>query len=69
MAERPFPSYWMYRDSQNKWRWRYDARNGETISVSSESYNARRDCERGIQIMKESANSPIWMPTSDVDAQ
>jgi uncharacterized protein YegP (UPF0339 family) len=67
MAERPFPSYWMYRDNQNLWRWRYDARNGETIAVSSESYNRRADCERGIEIMKSSSNSPVWMPTSDVN--
>lgn len=38
MADRPFPSYFIYRDKQKKWRWSYEASNGETISVSSESY-------------------------------
>lgn len=69
MADRPFPSYWMYRDNKKEWRWRYDASNGETISVSSESYKRRVDCERGIEIMKNSKNSPTWMPLDDVNEQ
>lgn len=67
MADRPFPSYWLYRDNQNKWRWTYHAKNGEAISVSSESYNRRADCQHGIDLMKASTNSPVWMPTGDVD--
>jgi uncharacterized protein YegP (UPF0339 family) len=68
MAGRPFPSYWMYKDNQGKWRWRYDASNAETIAVSSESYNRRADCERGIAIMKASYNSPVWLPTDLANA-
>jgi uncharacterized protein YegP (UPF0339 family) len=68
MATRPYPSFWVYRDHQNKWRWRYDASNAETIAVSSESYKRRRDCERGIEIMKASASTEIWMPSDLVNA-
>lgn len=68
MADRPFPSYWMYRDNKKEWRWRYDARNGETIAVSSEGYINRADCQRGINIMKASGDSPTWMPNDDVNA-
>lgn len=63
MATRPFPSYWMYKDIQNKWRWRYDASNHLTIAVSSESYHNRKDCERSIDIMKASYSSEVWLPT------
>ena len=68
MAERTYPSYWMYKDSRGEWRWTYEARNGETIAVSSEGYKRRADCERSIEIMKGSANSITWMPTSLVNA-
>lgn len=69
MADRPFPSYWMYRDKNKQWRWSYEARNGLTIAVSSEAYHNRADCQRGIDIMKASHNSEVWMPTDDVNAQ
>jgi uncharacterized protein YegP (UPF0339 family) len=68
MAQRPYPSFWLYKDNQGKWRWTYDASNAETIAVSSESYNRRRDCERGIEIMRMSTRAPTWMPTDLVNA-
>jgi uncharacterized protein len=64
MANRTYPSYWLYKDNQNLWRWSYDASNGRTISVSSESYHNRADCERSIEIMKASSTSRIWYPSS-----
>lgn len=68
MAQRPYPSYWIYRDHAGEWRWTYEASNGLTIAVSSESYKRKADCERGIEIMKASASSPVWTPTSDLQA-
>jgi uncharacterized protein YegP (UPF0339 family) len=53
----------MYKDNQGKWRWTYHAVNGQAIAVSSESYNARSDCERSIEIMKQSASSLVWLPS------
>lgn len=64
MAERTYPSYWMYKDNKGEWRWTYEASNGKTIAVSSESYHKRADCERSIEIMKESKYSPVWFPTA-----
>jgi uncharacterized protein YegP (UPF0339 family) len=58
----------MYKDNRNEWRWRYDASNRETIAVSSEGYVKRSDCQRGIDIMKASYNSPVWMPESLLNA-
>ena len=68
MATRPYPSYWMYKDSQNLWRWRYDSSNYKTIAVSSESYHNKADCERSIAIMKASYNSEVWLPSDLVSA-
>lgn len=64
MAERPYPSFWMYKDNKGEWRWTYHGANREEIAVSSESYKRRVDCERGIEIMQGSKSSPTWMPTS-----
>lgn len=68
MSNRPYPSYWMYKDARNEWRWRYDARNGLTIAVSSEGYKTRKDCERSIEIMKASASSEVWIPVELANA-
>ncbi|MDR7221267.1 DUF1508 domain-containing protein [Aminobacter aminovorans] len=68
MATRPYPSYYMYKDTQKLWRWRYDASNAKTIAVSSESYHNRADCQRGIDIMKASQNSEVWMPSELVNS-
>lgn len=63
MAQRTYPSYWMYKDNRDEWRWSYEASNGRTIAVSSESYKRRGDCERGIEIMKGSSSAPVWFPS------
>ncbi len=68
MASRAFPSYWMYKDSRGEWRWTYEASNAKTIAVSSEGYVKRSDCERSIEIMRSSSNSPIWLPSDLVNA-
>ncbi|WP_353645933.1 DUF1508 domain-containing protein [Mesorhizobium sp. WSM2239] len=61
--KRPYPSFWMYKDNQDQWRWTYHARNGEAIAVSSEAYVRRVDCRRSIALMQESAPAPVWLPT------
>lgn len=68
MGTRTYPSYWLYKDAKKEWRWRYDASNGQTIAVSSESYKKRSDCERGIQIMRESSASQTWFPSELTNA-
>lgn len=62
MANRTFPSYWMYKDNRGEWRWTYHASNGKAIAVSSEGYVNRADCSRSIDIMKTSSNSEVWLP-------
>ena len=68
MATRTYPSYWMYKDNRNEWRWTYEASNGKTIAVSSEGYVKRIDCERSIDIMKGSSGSPVWFPANLANA-
>lgn len=68
MATRTYPSYWVYRDNRNEYRWSYAAANGETISVSSEGYKRKADCMHSIQLMKKSANSEVWMPQELLNA-
>ena len=51
--------YKVYRDAAKHWRWRFVARNGETIAKSSESYQNRIDCLHSIELIKQSQNAPI----------
>lgn len=67
MANRPYPSFWLYKDNRGEWRWTYHGRNGEEIAVSSESYKRRADANRSIEIMKGSSSSEVWMPTNVIN--
>ncbi len=51
--------YEIYKDNAGLYRWRYWASNGRKIADSGESYHNKSDCQRGIDIMKASANSPV----------
>ena len=51
--------YWMYRDTQNFWRWRLYAGNNRIIAESGESYHNRGDCESAIHLVKASQAAPI----------
>jgi len=64
MATRTYPSYLLYKDTAGYYRWSYAASNGLIIAVSSESYVAKSDCQRGIDIMKASFASPVFDSTN-----
>ncbi len=51
--------YVIYKDHVGQYRWRYVSSNGNTIADSGEGYVNKSDCERGIAIMKQSANSLV----------
>lgn len=52
--------FYVYKDTADQWRWRFTAKNGKTIAVSSESYHNLSDCENGIGLVREqSASSPV----------
>lgn len=54
----------MYKDREGEWRWVFYAKgNGEEIAVSSESYVAKADCKRGVEIMQQqSADAHVYWP-------
>jgi uncharacterized protein YegP (UPF0339 family) len=52
--------YEVYKDRSDNWRWRYVSTNGNIISDSAEGYVHKSDCLRGIEIMKNSYNSPVY---------
>lgn len=53
--------YQMYKDANGHWRWRF-VTNGRTIADSGEGYVNKADCERGIEIMKNSGSAPTQGP-------
>lgn len=45
----------IYQDSGEEYRWRLLADNNQVIATSGEGYTERRDCERGIELVKQHA--------------
>jgi len=48
------PQFEIYKDQVGKFRWRLRAANGEVIA-SSEAYEAKAGCEKGIAAVKRDA--------------
>ena len=42
----------VYRDKKGEWRWRFIAKNGRIIAVSSEGYKNMSDCTYSIYLLK-----------------
>lgn len=55
-----YPCYWEKKESNGQWCWVYYAESGEPVSRSVETYPTRTDCERGISLMRHSADDPIF---------
>ena len=52
--------FYVYKDVAGQWRWRFTAKNGKIIAVSSESYINLSDCEHSVVLMRqESQFSPV----------
>lgn len=60
MAERPYPSYFIYVDAAGEYRWRCQASNTKIIADSGEGYKKYSDCKHGITLMQGSSQKPIW---------
>lgn len=61
MADRPFPSFLIYKDNIGEYRWRYQASNAKVIADSGEGYKKKSDCEHGISLVQGSSSSPVWV--------
>lgn len=51
--------YELYKDNAGQWRWRYVAKNGKTIAISSEGYVNKSDCSHSIELVKDSKSDPV----------
>ena len=49
----------LYKGHDGEWRWRLRAANGNVIADSAEGYERRGDCERGIELVRSSANASL----------
>lgn len=57
------PQFEIYKDQVGKFRWRLRAPNGEIIA-SSEAYESKAGCEKGIASVKENAAKAILQDLS-----
>lgn len=60
MVDVTYPCYWQRKDNAGFWYWIYYAVNGKAIARSSESYVRREDCTHSVNLMKGSAQHPLF---------
>ncbi len=58
MATRPYPSFLIYLDEQDQFRWRLQAANHKTIADSAEGYHNYKDCRDAISLIE--SPHPVW---------
>ena len=58
MATRPYPSFLVYIDADNQFRWRLQAANHRNIANSGEGYHNFSDCMDAIGLIQ--SPHPIW---------
>lgn len=58
-GKRPLPSFLIFKDQQDHWRWNFAAKNGKIVAASSVAYLQRAGCIRAIQVLKGSAEVPV----------
>lgn len=67
MANRPYPSFLIYKDALGEYRWKLQASNYKTIADSGEGYNNRADCVHGMHlVMDTNRDTPVWQ-TADAE--
>lgn len=49
------PTFELYRDRADEWRWRLRTPNGNVIADSGEGYASKQGAERGIRSVKRNA--------------
>ncbi len=49
----------LYQDKAGEYRWRLRHSNGNIIATASEGYASKASAQRGIEIVRESSESPV----------
>lgn len=52
--------YIMYKDINGQWRWYLAAANNKKIANSGEGYYNEADCLAAINLVKSTANTPVY---------
>lgn len=60
MATRPYPSFLIYVDAANDFRWRIEAANGRVLGDSGEGYRNLADCESAIASIRGIGANGVW---------
>ncbi len=59
--------FFIYKDAQSQWRWRFVATNGKTIADGSEGYHNLVDCEHGISLIKKEGPGAVVIGDNNYD--
>lgn len=49
----------IYKDNAGEFRWRFKAKNGETIAISSEGYTSKQNCQYSVALVQDSKDAVV----------
>lgn len=58
-SNRPIPSFLIFQDRDDRWRWNFLGPNGRIVARGTESYLKQQGCIRAIGMCMGSASAPV----------
>lgn len=58
-SKRPIPSFLIFQDKEQRWRWNYLGANGRIIAMGAETYAQQQGCIRAIRTFMASGEAPV----------
>ena len=61
VPKRPSPSFLIFRDQKNRWRWNFAAANGRVVAASTVAYERREGCVRALRQIRGQGDVPVLL--------
>jgi uncharacterized protein YegP (UPF0339 family) len=55
-----FPMYWIYREKDGRWSWKFAQSPQDTAAESSKRYATRRECADAIRMLRKTGNATLF---------
>ena len=62
-----FPAYWILRDDQGQWTWKFAQTDGDFAAASSRGYASRQECAQAIKQLKGATSVAVFSTLEDME--
>jgi uncharacterized protein YegP (UPF0339 family) len=63
-----FPMYWIFRDGDGRWSWKFAVSANEPAAESSKRYATRQECAAAIKLLSKTNNATVFASLESLEA-